>query len=352
MKILHSADWQLDSPVLPNRDALGQCQLSVPGKLAELVQRHQCDLVLLSGDLFDAQPTKETLKIVKTTLAQMTVPVFIAPGNHDYCSATSPWLTEIFPKNVHIFTKPAMEAVTVQELDLTVYGAGYAAMDCPALLQDFRAKDTGGYHVGVLHGDPMQLNSPYCPITAEQVRQSGLQYLALGHIHRRGSFRVGKTTCAWPGCPMGRGVDEQGQKGVYLVTLDERVQVDFITLDMPQFHDLTVDVTGDPVVALEAVLPAAGSGDYFRVTLTGEADGLNIAALQAVFSRFPNLRFQDQTVPALDIWAGAGEDTLEGVYFRLLRDAMEGQDDRAKRLIKDAASISRKLMNGQEVVLP
>jgi hypothetical protein len=31
---------------------------------------------------------------------------------------------------------------------------------------------------------------------------------------------------------------------------------------------------------------------------------------------------------------------------------MEGQDDRAKKLIEDAASISRKLMNGQEVVLP
>ena len=73
---------------------------------------------------------------------------------------------------------------------------------------------------------------------------------ALGHIHRRGSFRVGKTTCAWPGCPMGRGFDEQGQKGVYLVTLEDRVRVHFISLDMPQFHDLTVEITGDPVAAL------------------------------------------------------------------------------------------------------
>ena len=351
MKILHSADWHLDSPLLGNGDALGQCLLSVPGKLAELVQRHRCDLVLLSGDLFDGQPTGETMKTVKTALAQMGVPVFIAPGNHDHCGAV-PWLTEVFPNNVHIFTRPVMEAVTVEALDLTVYGAGYAAMDCPGLLQDFGAKDTGRYHVGVLHGDPMVLHSPYCPITGEQVRQSGLDYLALGHIHRRGSFRVGKTTCAWPGCPMGRGFDEQGQKGVYLVTLDAGVQVDFIPLDMPRFHELTVDVTGDPVAALEAVLPAAGSADYFRVNLTGEGDGLELAALQGAFSRFPNLVFRDQTTPGLDVWAGAGEDTLEGVYFRLLRDAMEGQDERAQRLIRDAASISRKLMNGQEVVLP
>jgi DNA repair exonuclease SbcCD nuclease subunit len=219
-------------------------------------------------------------------------------------------------------------------------------------LQNFHAKGESRYQVGVLHGDPMLLNSPYCPITAEQVRQSGLDYLALGHIHRRGSFRAGRTTCAWPGCPMGRGYDEQGQKGVYLITVEDRVRVEFISLDMPQFHDLTVEVTGDPVAALEAVLPAAGSRDYFRVTLTGVGDDVDMPALRAAFSRFPNLKLRDQTAPALDVWARAGEDTLEGVYFRLLRDTMEGQDERAQHLIKEAAEISRKLMNGQEVVLP
>ena len=352
MKILHSADWHLDSPLLSSREDLRKYLLSVPQKLAELVQVYNCDLVLLSGDLFDAQPTRETLKIVKNALGQMGVPVFIAPGNHDFCAATSPWMTEIFPRNVHIFTKPVMEAVTVDQLDLTVYGAGYTAMDCPGLLQDFQVKGESRYQVGVLHGDPMLLNSPYCPITAEQVRQSGLDYLALGHIHRRGSFRAGKTTCAWPGCPMGRGYDEQGQKGVYLITVEDRVRVEFISLDMPQFHDLTVEVTGDPVAALEAVLPAAGSRDYFRVTLTGVGGDVDMPALRAAFSRFPNLKLRDQTAPALDVWARAGEDTLEGVYFRLLRDTMEGQDERAQQLIKEAAEISRKLMNGQEVVLP
>jgi hypothetical protein len=52
------------------------------------------------------------------------------------------------------------------------------------------------------------------------------------------------------------------------------------------------------------------------------------------------------------VWASAGEDTLEGVYFRLLRNTLEGQDERAQSLIRQAASISRKLMNGQEVKLP
>ena len=128
--------------------------------------------------------------------------------------------------------------------------------------------------------------------------------------------------------------------------------MDFITLDMPQFHDLTVDVTGDPVVALEAVLPAAGSGDYFRVTLTGEADGLNIAALQAVFSRFPNLELRDCTQPCRDLWETEGTDTLEGVFFRKLKEAMSAANDEESRRILLAAKLARAILDGQEVVLP
>ena len=352
MKILHSADWHLDSPLTEKNEDLRRSLLTIPGKLAEMVRLYECDLVLLSGDLFDGPHSHESVKALRSALAEMKVPVFIAPGNHDYCNQKSPWISEFFSKNVHIFTESAMESVEIPELDCTVYGAGYTAMDCPGLLQNFRAKGSTRYHLGVLHGDPMLLNSPYCPITAEQVRQSGLDYLALGHIHRRGSFRAGKTLCAWPGCPMGRGYDEQGQKGVYLVTLEDAVSVEFLPLSVPQFHELEVDVNGDPVAALASVLPAAGSDDYFRVVLTGECEVLDTAALQAEFSQFPHLQLRDQTAPALDVWASAGEDTLEGVYFRLLRNTLEGQDERAQRLIRQAASISRKLMNGQEVKLP
>lgn len=352
MKILHSADWHLDSALADKSHDLRQSLLMIPGKLAEMVRLYECDIVLLSGDLFDGPHSPESLKALRTALAEMAVPVFIAPGNHDYCSRKSPWISEFFPRNVHIFTEAAMEAVSLPELDCTVYGAGYTAMDCPGLLQNFRAKGNTRYHLGVLHGDPMLLNSPYCPITAEQVRQSGLDYLALGHIHRRGSFRAGRTLCAWPGCPMGRGFDEQGQKGVYLITVEDSVTAEFLPLSAPQFHELTVDVNGDPVAALEAVLPAAGSDDYFRVVLTGECEVLDVQALTAEFARFPHLQLRDQTAPALDVWASAGADTLEGVYFRLLRGSLEGQDEHSQSLIRQAASISRKLMNGQEVKLP
>jgi hypothetical protein len=237
---------------------------------------------------------------------------------------------------VHIFRSTAMEAVAVEALNCTVYGAAFTGPESPALLENFRAGD--GIAIGILHGDPTQASSPYCPVTAEQVAASNLDYLALGHIHKGGQLRSGKTLCAWPGCPMGRGFDELDSKGVLIVT-GENGQWDarFRALDTPRFFDLECEAGLDPAAALGKLLPAAGSQDFYRVTFTGEAASVSLPQLQREFDRFPNLTLRDRTVPPVDPWASAGDDTLEGVYFQMLHDAMDGADEETCRRILLAA---------------
>jgi len=192
------------------------------------------------------------------------------------------------------------------------------------------------------------VNSPYNPVTRNQVTQSGLKYLALGHVHKGDAFQAGETLCAWPGCPMGRGWDEGGEKGVLLVTLDESVRTKFVPLNTPQFFDLTVDVSK----GVGSVLPAVPGNDFYRITLTGETESMNLEALQAEFGNFPNLVLRDQTTRPVDIWAGAGEDNFEGMYFGLLQDALADADEAMQEKILLAAKLSRQLLDGQEVVLP
>ena len=352
IKILHSADWHLDSPLgfadETQARQLRQLLHSIPGRIAGACKSEQCDLVLLSGDLFDGSYAADTYRQLYTALEEMEVPVFISPGNHDFIGPDSPWLREQWPQNVYIFTHPAMEAVDVPGLDCCVYGAGYVRMDCPGLLQDFFPTHSEKYAVGVLHGDPTQVASPYCPITTAQVTQSGLHYLALGHIHKAGSFRAGKTLCGWPGCPMGRGYDEEGDKGYYIVTLDETADLRFVSLGLPRFFDLVVA----PEQSLDALLPPVGNDDLYRITFTGSREAPDLAALQARYSHFPNLVLRDRTTPPLDIWGSAGEDTFEGVYFKLLHEALEKAQGEDAEHIRLAAEISRKLLEGQEVVLP
>ena len=355
IKLLHSADWHLDSPLQGRteaqarylRDALQQ----LPRMVVEAARAEGCNMILLSGDLFDGPCSPESLQTVSRALQEAQMPVLIAPGNHDPYRMGSCWQQHIWPENVHIFSGGQLQSVALPELDCRVYGCAFTGPYMDGLPQPLRAQGPERFHIAVLHADPTLPDSPYCPITAEQVRESGLDYLGLGHIHKAGSFRAGSALCAWPGCPMGRGFDECGEKGVLIVTLDETAEARFLPLDVTRFHDFTVVIDTDPAAALAASLPPAAHDDYFRITLTGESPVTDIADLRRQFSQYQHLELIDKTVTPVDLWATAGEDTLEGIYFQLLREQLDSDPGRADQ-IRLAAKISRKLLDGQEVVLP
>ena len=349
IKILHSADWHLDSPLqgrTPQQaDTLRRELLQIPGKITALCREENCDLMLLAGDLFDGAYSQQTYRTVYDALKSVGVPVFIAPGNHDYIYPDSPYEKELWPENVHIFKKQQTQWVDLPNLGLRVYGAGFQSMDCPSLLEGFRAE---GFAVGVFHADPTQRNTPYNPITQNQVSQSGLAYLALGHIHKGDGFQAGDTLCAWPGCPMGRGYDEQGEKGVLIVSLHDTADIRFVPLDGPRFYDLSVDFAA----GVGSVLPAVANEDFYRVTLTGEAENVDLETLRVQFAAFPNLILRDQTRRPVDVWQSVGEDNFEGVYFGLLQASLAEADPEEKERILLAAKLSRQILDGQEVVLP
>ena len=356
MKILHSADWHLDAPMSGHSEEQTQrlrWELrKIPEKIAKLCKTENCDLLILAGDLFDGPYTKESLTAVRSALESVQIPVVITPGNHDFYGENSPYLKEEWPKNVHIFTKPVLEAYALPELDCTIYGAGYTAMDCPALLKHFHADSTARWQIGVLHGDPNVLTSAYCPVTKAQVLESGLDYLAMGHIHKGGSFRAGDTLCAWPGCPMGHGFDELGTKGVIIATLDDSVTAAFVPLDTPRFYDEEVEAGEDPVASVASMLPSIDSSDFYRITLTGYSAGVDLTQLRAQFPHIPNLTLRDETRPEMDLWSSLGDDTLEGAYFTRLHELSQSESDTLSRRARLAARISRQILDGQEVKLP
>lgn len=352
MKILHTADWHLDTPFSglsgQRRDILRQKLLEIPEKVMRIAENEGCSLVLIAGDVFDGPCGGDSLEAVRRAFEGCGLPIFISPGNHDFISPDSPWLSGQWPKNVHIF-RSGMESVALPELNCRIYGAGYSSMDCEALLEGFAREGEEELHIAVIHGDPVSASSPYSPVTAAQVRLSGLSYLALGHIHKAGFFTAGQTLCAWPGCPMGRGFDETGEKGLYIVDTD-RKEPRFLPLDLPRFYDLQVDTGEDALSALEAVLPGAESEDIYRITLLGSGTGTE-EEIRSRFSHLPGLELRDEREEKEDIWAAAGEDTLEGVYFRLLREAYDRADEKTAAKYQLAAEISRKLLSGREVRL-
>ena len=116
-----------------------------------------------------------------------------------------------------------------------------------------------------------------------------------------------------------------------------------------RFYEMDVNVGADPAAALERALPAVGNDDFYRINLTGDGK-VDLKALQAEFEDFPNLELRDRTEPPVDVWADADEDSLEGIYFGMLKKTMETDPEHARQ-IQLAAEISRKLLLGREVVL-
>ena len=279
LRLLHGADLHLDSPfagLSPELAALRRSeQRQLLSDLASLARQRQVDGVLLSGDVLDAARCfRETGEELARQLGAMGCPVFIAPGNHDPYTAQSPYETLSWPDNVHIFSRRQVEQVALPEKNCTIHGAAFCAEhEVRSPLAGFSVPEDGGLHVMVLHGD-VDGAGEYAPLTRQDIAASGLDYLALGHVHRfSGVQKEGNTFWAYPGCAQGRGFDETGEKGVLYLELEkEACRAEFIPLARRRYESLTVDVTGwdDPADALRRALPREKTGDIYRVVLTGE----------------------------------------------------------------------------------
>lgn len=348
LKILHSADWHLGYAfaAFPDdrRQYLKARQEAIPDRIAELCRRENCDLVLLSGDILDSSGERRYTGRLKQALESCGVPVLIAPGNHDYVNLESPWIRETWPENVHIFTG-GLESIAFEALDCRIWGAGYRSMDCSALLENFRAEGQETYRIGVLHGDPLGPSSPYCPVKPAQLAESGLDYLALGHIHRQGQFRLDGRLCAWPGAPMGLGFHEPGPKGVYIVTLEREVRAEFRSLGAPEFFEETCEPE-----ELELLLAGREKDAFLKLTLTG-ADETPLDILRQRFRTYPHIFWNDRREAPRDPWRRVGEETLEGLYFKRLRQKLEEASPEDRELILLAARLSDRILTAEEVVL-
>lgn len=356
MKLLHASDFHLDSPfrhLSAEQAMIRRRELrELPMELANLARAEQVDLVLLPGDLFDGQRVyPETIEALTAALGSLDVPVVIAPGNHDPADGHSPYLTAQWPENVHVFTRPEMDAVEFPELNCVVHGCAFVTphrSDEPLL--GFSAPEDGRLHLLCVHGD-VGLGGDYGPIPPAALSCSGAAYAALGHIHAGSGLQwAGDTAWAYPGCPEGRGFDECGPKGALCVTIgDSGVSAEFKPLCRRQYRMEEVEVS-----RVHEALSALPAGDLVRIILTGESsrapDLVGLTALAR--SRFFYAEVQDQTTLPRDLWGRAEEDNLTGLFLREMRRRLEAAEEEDRANILLATRFGLAALEGGEDVCP
>ncbi len=326
--VIHTADVHLDSPFSGLKDsttAVRQEDIRVSfSKVITLAKN--ADMLFISGDLFDGtNVTRTTLDFLKKQFASIPETlVFLCAGNHDPFVTGGVYETFDFGENVHIFgTEP--ERVETQFGD--VYGVSFLSANDPrTLLPQIHIQDPNRLNMLVMHGNT--LGEGYNPVTMAQLAESGMDYVALGHVHKEsGLMRTGSTYYAYPGCPEGRGFDETGEKGVLKLTVEKGVvSAEFIPVQERMYVEEAVDISHCD--SYEEIMEAVqtvfrGERHMYRILLKGETSfPFETAVIEEKLSAF-SVSVRDETVPAIDAEKLKSEFSLKGLFVKYAMEERE-----------------------------
>lgn len=283
MKILLISDVHLDSPfawALPEiarrrRQALRDALANSIG----LAIDQRVDLICCGGDLFEHdRVSPDTAQFLRALFERAEpIPIFIAPGNHDWLDSESVYRRIRWSSNVHVFEQRRLVPITIAD-GLTLWGAAHhAPAGTPDFLEGFKV-DRGGIHVALFHGSEQgcfhseeQGKQPYAPFRASEIQRSGLHFAFLGHHHAPRDEKY----FTYPGNPEPLTFGEAGQRGVVTAAIspDGLVTTERHCVAVSDVFDVSITVNGctsKQEIRSRVADALENRGGYARVTLTGE----------------------------------------------------------------------------------
>ncbi|MDL2335085.1 MAG: DNA repair exonuclease [Chloroflexota bacterium] len=375
-RLLHMADVHLGA----RHDDLGpkaadqrERQFAAFARAIDLALAEKVDLVLICGDLFDSnsQPRRsvERAAVELSKLVKRHVPVVVVPGTHDCYEPGS--IYRAFDLAELAGAPPDSNLVTVmtdvrQQVDFGPLGVSVLSRVFPAkraaespLIAIRAAAEkargegprAGNYLVGMIHGSiaqPGRFEQDEVIVTTDEIAHSGLDYLALGHVHSFREGRAGGVAFAYSGAPEPVALDQDGAGQVLLVNLEERDGKRVVTIEprpvgKTRFKKMELDgATVASQAALAAQLRELADPDLVldaRIVGVHSSElDLNVDELtRQLEGSFLRLRLRDASVVALPDGAAAPPDTILGALTRDFRARIDdhetrGDADRAAEL--------------------
>jgi len=348
MKLLHFADLHLDAPFAwasPDGARLRRRnRRHTLTRILELAVEEGCDAILSAGDLFELDRVRpDTLEFLRSAFTGVAIPIYLVPGNHDWLSPRSPYVTVRWPPNVHLFTSDRLEPVTLRD-GLTLWGAAHRA---PANTDDFFREfrpDRGGTHIALAHASerstlPWQElgKQPHAPFEAVELQRADLSHAFLGHYHvPRDAERH-----TYPGNPDPLEFGETGDRGAVLATLsgDGSIHRERRSVAVSRVHDVTVTLFGAAhaeEVAAAVSQALAGLDGFVRLTMNGEVAAtleLELGDLHRLGDHLDGLVIRTgELSTAYDLHEIEGEATVRGHFVRSAR-AIEDPEQRRRVLL-------------------
>lgn len=280
-KFIHCADLHLGSRSygIAGRDPeLGKkLRESVFESFSRIIDRAvitNSDFMVISGDIFDE--TTETpatrLRFAKE-LEKVKIPVYICLGNHDHVMS---WTESIpYPENVHVFgSEPESIILQTAGGPVEIVGKSFPERHSSENPTIGIAGRQGMFSIAVLHCslDKVAPDTEYGPCSLSDMVNKGIDYWALGHIHKRTEVSADPYVI-YPGNIQGRSRKEIGEKGAYMVTVtDDRVtEAKFFATQEIVWKEVSCDITGKDINSMIGdVVSKAGTRSMISLTFTGK----------------------------------------------------------------------------------
>ena len=342
MKILHTADLHIDSPLTSHlsADKVRERRAELFSTFSAMVESAaECGIkiMIIAGDLFDSDKITKTAR--KRTLALLAahkeISFFYLPGNHEEMGLIAG--EDALPENLFLFSKDWSYFASG---DLVIAGRSSTSQDMFETL----SLPADKRNIVVLHGELRDRSDEGGVIGRRDAVGRNIDYLALGHYHSYSAEKIDdRCTAVYAGTPEGRGFDELGDKGFVLLDSSEAgITHRFVPFARRRLHEVEVDLTdAADLYELErraaSALSAIPDSDLTRLMITGYRQvgfSVDTAALMARFGRnFYYFEVKDESRLKISAADYERDLSLKGEFIRLVRADTTLSDKKKEEII-------------------
>ncbi len=362
VKILHCADIHIgaaDAFLGTNADSRRFETLLTFENIIDLGAQNGVQIIAIAGDLFDTSAVDSAFSdaVLRKIESIPQIKVVYAAGNHDPLNSDSPFNTTDLPQNLYVLPEKD-GCFTFDDIKTRVYGRSFVTAHLKGQ-EEFTIQVPQDDYINIMvqHGElKSDLESDYNAITPRFIKKSGMDYIALGHVHKHTPIgRIDNVSFAYCGCPEGQGFDELDEKGIYLGEVQKgKIDLQFIPVSKRKHLHEKIDITdiADISVHILAVLKDKYSDfekNLYKIELIGDIPedyNLNLTEITARLSdKLYFVKVKDSTEYKIDLEALAKETTLKGVFVKNMLSKMKDTDNPLK--IKKALKLGLKAFSSE-----
>ena len=289
MKILAVGDMHLGrTPSRLPQELSGQARELGPAgvwqRTVDVAIAHRVRAVLLAGDVVEREndffEAYRELEQGVQRLSEAGVEVIGVVGNHDV--KVLPRLAEQLPEFRLLGKQGEWESCQIADAadSITLWGWSFPRKEVrKSPLSDQVFKAESGINLGLLHCDRDAGNSPYAPVTSQELSQAGLDGWLLGHIHKPDALSATSLN-GYLGSLVGLDRSETGVHGPWLIEV-ARGRIESVEqLSLAPLRWDTVDVElegiGGPEQAKDRVLERLREFDQQFASVTSAPDAVGV----------------------------------------------------------------------------